>query len=84
MGLGPTVYAVSWTEFGVVSVLFAARCYVNVFILQRFRADFFWATATYVRPSFQVYLANPTDMNNFLRSLQLSHRPFLFSLCIGV
>jgi hypothetical protein len=50
MGLGPTLLAVSWTEFAVVSVLFGARFYVNAVILQRFKADFWWATVTYVRP----------------------------------
>lgn len=49
MGLGPTVYAVSWTELAVVSVLFAARFYVNAFVLRRFKADFWWASVTYVR-----------------------------------
>jgi hypothetical protein len=57
MGLGPTVYAVSWTELAVVSILFAARLYVNAFILRRFRADFWWATATYVRYSTTLYPA---------------------------
>jgi hypothetical protein len=71
MGLGPTVYAVSWTEFGVVTALFAARLYVNAFILRRFRADFWWATVTYVCPSTPIRRASPADANISLRSLQL-------------
>jgi hypothetical protein len=62
MSLGPTVLAVSWTEFGVVTVLFAARIYVNAHILKRFRADFWWATVTYVHLFLPVYnLSNSNE-----------------------
>lgn len=60
MGLGPTLLAVSWTEFVVVSILFAARFYVNAVILQRFKADFWWATLTYVRLHFLCH-CRPAD-----------------------
>lgn len=63
MSLGPTVIAVSWTEFGVVSGLFAGRVYVNAAILRRFRADFWWATSTYVCLTLSVSYAIIPDAN---------------------
>jgi hypothetical protein len=49
MSLGGTVLAVSWTEFGVVTLLFVARTYVNARILKQFNPDYWVASLTYVR-----------------------------------
>lgn len=48
MSLGGTVLVVSWTEFGVVTLLFVARTYVNACIVKQFNADYWVASLTYV------------------------------------
>lgn len=49
-GLGPTVLAVIWAQFGVATILFGLRIYTNAFIRNRqWNWDFWWALAAYVR-----------------------------------
>jgi hypothetical protein len=47
-GLGPTVLAVTWSEFAAGTVLMALRIYTNGFILRRWNPDFWWAFVSYV------------------------------------
>lgn len=48
-GLGPTVLAVTWSEFAAGTVLMVLRIYTNGFIIRRWNPDFWWAFASYVR-----------------------------------
>lgn len=47
-GLGPTVLAVTWSDFAAGSVLMVLRIYTNGFIIRRWNPDFWWASASYV------------------------------------
>ena len=71
-GLGPTVLAVTWSEFAAGTVLMALRIYTNGFILRRWNPDFWWAFVSYVSmyPCFQP-LSNVPDLRDSL--IDLSH-----------
>ncbi|KAG0645989.1 hypothetical protein D0Z07_7935 [Hyphodiscus hymeniophilus] len=47
-GLGPTVLATTWAECAASTALMVMRVYTNGFITKRWKADFWFATVTYV------------------------------------
>lgn len=47
-GLGPTVLAVTWSEFAAGTVLMALRVYTNGFIIRRWNPDFWWGFVSYI------------------------------------
>ena len=71
-GLGPTVLAITWSEFAAGTVLMALRIYTNGFILRRWNPDFWWAFVSYVSMylCFQP-LSNVADLRDSL--IDLSH-----------
>ncbi|KAK0513979.1 hypothetical protein JMJ35_003701 [Cladonia borealis] len=47
-GRGPTILTIAWTEAAVALVLMLLRTYTNMFIVNSFRWDYFWALITLV------------------------------------
>lgn len=69
-GLGPTVLAVTWSEFAAGTVLMALRIYTNGFIIRRWNPDFWWAFASYVSISFCLQpVPNVADLRDSLIGL---------------
>ena len=52
-GRGPVILTVVWTEAAVALVLVLMRTYTNMFIVNSFKWDYFWALITLVCGPFQ-------------------------------
>lgn len=52
-GRGPVILTVVWTEAAVALVLVLMRTYTNMFIVNSFRWDYFWALITLVCRPFE-------------------------------
>lgn len=48
-GLGSTVLVATWAECAAGTVLMGLRIYTNAFLTRRWKADFLWASITYVQ-----------------------------------
>ena len=56
-GRGPIILTIAWTEAAVALVLMLLRTYTNMFIVNSFRWDYFWALITLVRGPFQPFFS---------------------------
>ena len=52
-GRGPVILTVAWTEAAVALILMLLRTYTNIFIVDSFRWDYYWALMALVRRPFQ-------------------------------